>query len=432
MNCKDEINRKKSYYEGLDKAVVMTISDDFHEDWDELFNDESVSDTIKQALRFWADTVGPFGNALAFIVNNRFILEEKANIISDDDGSPALMPEEIFTTLHRLNPYTVREFLAVMPIDTITNEQLLKSCQLGDKDTFTKLITDTQCDLTPLSRLCQSCWDDNQSGMEISQDDSDFLYLLDGLSDKPATDASERRFLQAVKQLYPSAELIDDIDDPNFDANLEQYFVDYRHFCENIFENNLRYYLEWYDDFQPMEHKVLAPFLEHPFAIELMKKIEAEAQADSNPFCLPADFFDLKNRSKARSEYLHPKLELINRGAATLTELINYLAEQGYIDASPETKSLFAYRLTGFCRPEGELPQLFWSGKNGKSYELIFLVRHISERGDYKKMRQFFTGPEWVKDRDSSYALAAHSEFRRALEKFYPQIFPFEKQPSQR
>lgn len=432
MNCKDEINRKKSYYEGLEKAVVMTISDDFHEDWDELFNDESVSDAIKQALRFWADTVGPFGNALAFIVNNRFILEEKANIISDDDGSPTLMPEEIFTTLHRLNPYTVREFLAVMPIDTITNEQLLKFCQSGDKDTFTKLITDTQCDLTPLSRLCQSCWDDNQSGMEISRDDSDFLYLLDGLSDKPATDASERRFLQAVKQLYPSAELIDDIDDPNFDANLEQYFVDYRHFCENIFENNLRYYLEWYDDFQPMEHKVLAPFLEHPFAIELMKKIEAEAQADSNPFCLPADFFDLKNRSKARSEYLHPKLELINRGAATLTELINYLAEQGYIDASPEAKSLLAYRLTGFCRPEGELPQLYWSGKNGKSYELIFLVRHISERGDYKKMRQFFTGPEWVKDRDSSYALAAHSEFRRALEKFYPRIFPFEKQPSQR
>ena len=431
MNCKDEINRKKSYYEGLEKAVAMTVSDDFQKDLDEIFNDESVSGTIKQALRFWADTVGPFGNALAFIVNNRFILEEKANIISDDDGPPTLMPEEIFTTLCRLAPFTIREFLAVLPIDTITNEQLLKSCQSGDKDTFTKLITDIHCDLTPLSRLCQSCWDDNQSGIEISQDDSDFLYLLDGLSDKPATDASERRFLQAVKQLYPSAELIDDIDDPNFDANLEQYFVDYRHFCENIFENNLRYYLEWYDDFQPMEHKVLAPFLEHPFAIELKKKIEAEARTENAPFHLPANFFDLKNRSKARNEHLNPKPELINKGATTLAEFINYLAEHGYIESSHETKTLLAYRLTGFCRPENDLHPISWCGQNGKSYELIYIVKHISERGDYRKMRQFFTGPEWVKDCDSSYALAANSEFRRALEKFYPKIFPFEKQASQ-
>lgn len=432
MNCKDEINRKKSYYEGLEKAVVITVSDDFHEDWDELFNDESVSDTIKQALRFWADTVGPFGNALAFIVNNRFILEEKANIISDDDGSPTLMPEEIFTTLHRLNPYTVREFLAVMPIDTITNEQLLKSCQSGDKDTFTKLITDTQCDLTPLSRLCQSCWDDNQSGMEISRDNSDFLYLLDGLSDKPATDASERRFLQAVKQLYPSAELIDDIDDPNFDANLEQYFVDYRHFCENIFENNLRYYLEWHDDFQPKEHKLLAPFLEHPFAVELIQQIESENLANEIPFSLPPDFFNLKNKAADTREHFITKDQVRDSGVDVLTDFINYLTEHGYIRNDNRIKATMAYRLTGFCRPEGDLKPIFWCGQNGKSYELIFVVKHISERGDYRKMKKFFTGPEWVKGHDSSFALSANSEFRRALEGFYPKIFPFEKQASQR
>lgn len=432
MNCKDEIKRKKSYYEGLEKAAAMAVNDDFRKDLDEIFNDDSVSDTIKQALRFWIDTVGPFGNALAFIVNNRFILEEKDSIIGCDDGSPALLPEEIFNTLCRLAPFTIREFLAVLPIDTLINEQLLETCQSNNKDVFIKLITDIHCDLTPLSRLCQSCWDDNQSGIEISQDETDFLYLLDGLSDKPAVNASERRFQQAVKQLYPSAELIDDIDDPNFDANLEQYFIDYQYFCENIFENNLRYYLEWYDDFQPMEHKTLAPFLEHPWAIELKKKIEAEAQTENVPFLLPADFFDLKNRSKVRNEHLNPKLELINKGAANLAEFINYLAEHGYIEASLETKSLLAYRLTGFGRPEGDLLPIFWCGQNGKSYELIYIVKHISERGDYRKMRQFFTGPEWVEGHDSSYALAANSEFRRALEEFYPEIFPFEKQTSQR
>ena len=123
--------------------------------------------------------------------------------------------------------------------------------------------------------------------------------------------------------------------------------------------------------------------------------------------------------------------QLLNKGATTLAEFINYLAEHGYIESSHETKTLLAYRLTGFCRPENDLHPISWCGQNGKSYELIYIVKHISERGDYRKMRQFFTGPEWVKDCDSSYALAANSEFRRALEKFYPKIFPFEKQASQ-
>lgn len=432
MNCKDEVNRKKSYYQGLEQAVSLPLTDDFREAIDDFNSDDLISDNTKNALRFWIETVGPFSSALAYIVNNRFILEEKSNIISENDGSPALMPDEIFTTLHRLNPYTIREFLAILPIDTIVNERLLQTILSDDKETFIKLIRNLNCDLTPLSRLCQHCWDDHQSGIDISHDDDDFLNLLDSLTDTPSTDASERQFQEAAEQLYPSAELIEDEDDPNFDANLEQYFADYQHLCESLFDYYIRFYLQWHDDFQPKERKLLDPFLDHPFAVELMKQIEHEGQVDEIPFRLSDDFFDLKNRSKARSEHLHPKMSFINKGEATLTEFINYLAEQGYIDATHAAKSLFAYRLTGFCRPEGKLPQLYWCGKNGKSYELIFIVKHISERGDYKKMRQFFTGPEWVKDRDSSYALAAHSELRRALEKFYPGIFHFEKQASQR
>ena len=66
-----------------------------------------------------------------------------------------------------------------------------------------------------------------------------------------------------------------------------------------------------------------------------------------------------------------------------------------------------------------------WHGKNGKSYELIYLVRFLSDRGDYRKMRRFFTGPEWVKDRDSSYANSADSEFRIKMSEFYPEACKF-------
>lgn len=432
MNCKDEVNRKKSYYQGLEQAVAKPIPDDFLTTLDEFFSDDLVSDNAKQAMKLWTDLVAPFSSALTYIVNNRFLLEEKDDIIGGDDGMPTLLPAEIFTTLIRLAPFTIREFLAVLPIDTATNEQLLQACLNNDSTTFLKLIGEARCDLTPLSRLCQHCWDDNQSGIDISQNDTDFLYLLDSVTDTPSDDPSEQAFQQAAKQLYPSAERLADDNDPNFDANFEQYFIDYRHLCENVFENHVRYYLQWYDDFQPKEHATLDPFLEHPIAIKLMQQLESDTKAESVPFVLPDDYFAPRNRSKTRGESFMPKMELIKEGAATLTAFINYLAENGYIDATPATKTLLAYRLTGFGRPEGELPQLYWCGKNGKSYELIFIVRHISERGDYKKMRQFFTGPEWVKNRDSSYALAAHTDFRRALEKFYPKLFPFVKQASQR
>ena len=105
---------------------------------------------------------------------------------------------------------------------------------------------------------------------------------------------------------------------------------------------------------------------------------------------------------------------------------IDWLAEKGYIADDNAVKALLAYRLTGRCRPDGdELPAIEWRGKNGKSYELIYLVRYLSDRADYKKMRRFFTGPEWVKDRDSSYANAADSEFRKQMSEFYPEVCKF-------
>ena len=102
---------------------------------------------------------------------------------------------------------------------------------------------------------------------------------------------------------------------------------------------------------------------------------------------------------------------------------IDWLADKGYIADDNEVKALFAYRLTGRCRPEGkELTAIEWRGKNNKPYELIYIIKSFSDRADYKKMRLFFQGPEWVKDRDSSYANSADSEFRRQVEKFYPFI----------
>ena len=112
----------------------------------------------------------------------------------------------------------------------------------------------------------------------------------------------------------------------------------------------------------------------------------------------------------------------------TFVSFINWLTDKGYIASDNKVKALFAYRLTGRCRPKGkELPAIEWRGKNNKPYELIYIIKSFSDRGDYKKMRLFFHGPEWVKDRDSSYANSADSEFRRKISEFYPGVCELKK-----
>ena len=42
-------------------------------------------------------------------------------------------------------------------------------------------------------------------------------------------------------------------------------------------------------------------------------------------------------------------------------------------------------------------------------------------------MRRFFEGPEWVQEKDSSYAKSEDSEFRKRMSELYPEICEFKK-----
>ncbi len=43
-------------------------------------------------------------------------------------------------------------------------------------------------------------------------------------------------------------------------------------------------------------------------------------------------------------------------------------------------------------------------------------------KGKYDKMRCFFTGPDWPKDRHSSYAKGADYHLKETLHKLYPTL----------
>ena len=429
MNGKDEIIKKKLYIEGLKQAIEMSLPEEAIRDVDEILQDDETEESIKETMRLWKELCGPFDNAIVFVHNNRFLVEEKENIINDDSEAVFMMPEEMFNTLSKLLKSTVMEFLSVLGIPSNEKTQLLECVENGDKDAFVSALEHAQCDLTALARLCSCCMDDSSTGAEMKGDD--FTYYLDYMAGHlhEKNGADNGKMLEAIKRWQPSAEVLDDDDS---DEALNRYFSDYRHFLETDLATNLHYYWDWYDDFTLKERNLIDPILGNPMAKELIDKIWEEYQKPkpkpAEPFTLPEDFFDWQHKSDTPKEYFYMDDAFKKKGVDTIVAFIDWLADKGYIADVNEVKALFAYRLTGRCRPEGEeLPVIEWHGKNGKSYELIYLVRFLSDRGDYRKMRRFFTGPEWVKDRDSSYANSADTEFRIRMAEFYPEACEFKK-----
>ena len=426
MNGIDEISKKKLYIEGLKQAIALPLPEELGRDLEEIFQDDETEEDIKETMRLWIEVEGPFSNAIVFVHNNRFLVEEKDAILNGDEETPFMMPDAIFNILRTLLKTTVMEFLSVLQIPSNEKTQLLDCVERDDKAGFVSLLERTQCDTTALAKLCSNCMDGSSVGFEMKDDDLCYYleHVASRLNKKESDD--EERMLEAVKRFQPSAEVL--MADDDSDEALNRYFTDYRHFLETDLATHLHYYWDWYDDFTLKERNLIEPILDHPLAVDLVNRIWEEYKAgfDDTPFSLPDDFFHSRCAADD-TEHLHIKLSVEDKGAALFAEFINYVAEKGYIEDSPAVKNLFAYRLTGYYRPEGDLPTIVWNGRNGKSYELIYLIRYLCDRGDYKKMRRFFKGPEWVKEKDSSYAHSADTDFRRKMSEFYPDVCEFRK-----
>ena len=429
MNCDDEIVKRKLYYDGLKRVINDPIPKKQAKDVDEAIEDEETDENLRETLRLWKEVFAPLCNAIVFIHNNRFLLDEKEDIINEDAADqPFMLPDEIFKTLKTLLKTTVMEFLSVLPVGSSEKKDLFDKIEQDDKEGFRTLLEESRCDTTTLAKLCASCLDDSFNGENI--EDEDFPYLLDYMADRlEKSEADDRDLvLEAVKQWQPSSELINTDDS---DETLYQYFSDYRHFIETNLRVFLFYYWDWYDDFLLKERNMIEPIIDNPLAEDLVEAIWKEYEASrmeeqNEPIAIPTDFFSPTNLSTRKHEHFSPKDEVVARGVEAFSAFTNYLVEKGYI--TDDDKALFAYRMTGRCRPEEEdLPVIEWHGKNNKPYELIYIIRSFSERGDYKKMKLFFQGPKWVVGKDSSYADSADSEFRRFLAGLYPEICKFKK-----
>ena len=180
MNNREGVNRKKEYYDWLKAVVAEPLDENRKASMATFMGLDSVSDEAKETMKFSTEVVQPFGNALAYIVNNRFIIEDKAFLMENDTDDPPMTPHEIFAVLDYLIPSTVREFLGVLKIESVVMEQLFALWIDDDADEFAALLQKENCDLTRISRLCRCCWDDAFSVSEIPN--SEVPMMIDALS----------------------------------------------------------------------------------------------------------------------------------------------------------------------------------------------------------------------------------------------------------
>lgn len=416
MNEKEAIRRNKLYYEGLERAIAQPVPEEVGKMIDEILNDPEQDEDYRTILHFWKKVVGPLDVAIAFVHDNRVLPQHKEIVINDETETPFMQPDEIFNTLRYLAPFTAGEFLAALKISSDDRKQLLNLVEANDKEGFVSMLESTHCDTTSLARLCSRCMGDAMAGLFMTEEERAFA--IDHLVGTFYDEVDNKKAQESVAEMQSYYEREED--NPE---STKKFYADFMDFLVNQLTADLHYYWNYYDIFTLKERNLIEPVLDNPQYVGLVNEIWDDYR-NSLVYTLPDDFFNSKcDNDDTQHLYLKPSVE--NLGVEAFTEFINYVAEKGFIENSPSAKNLFAYRLSGYYRPEEELPTIIWNGKNNKSYELIYILRYLCDRADYKKMRRFFEGCDWVKEKDSSYAISADSEFRRRMSDLFPSICPF-------
>ena len=397
MDYISEAERLKLYYKGLEEAGssknIATAHPDLvsgHEDSDD--NAESL-----ETDSFYLHSMLPLYYKLAYVYNNRFIHED----ISLYHPAPqrVLTAKEIYDALQVFAPYAVPEIIRTIGSSSATMTLLQQAFDALDEDAFVHIIDTSDCDLLLTSCICADVW-------------PKIVYFTDPSDEDIANslDVVASIFRNEEHPIQRSSKELSEATDSLFeDGDEDTYMRKYERYNQDLFDYMCQFYRDNYDRFKSKERKQIEPII-----------LQGGGYIDSE-FYLPDDYFAFQNEALDTKEYfgLHP--DVIKAGVKPFVQLMDYLAEAGYIDESAATKQLFAYRFSGRMRPEKVEP-IEWRGKNSNSYELIYLVRNLTERANYRKMRNFFFGPKWVKDRDSSYARGADYHLKETLHKLYPTL----------
>lgn len=397
MDYLSEAERLKLYYKGLNEAGGAKQIAAAHPD---MVPDNDKADTssfLQEDDDFYLKVLLPLYYKLAYVYNNRFIHEDL--LLYEPDPQRVWTAKEIYDALQVFAPYAVPELIRTIGCSSATMARMQEAFDAQDEDAFVHIIDTSDCNLLLTSCICEDVWPKIVYYTDPSDEDItnslDVVASMLGREDHPLS-RSSRELSEAAEPFFE-------------DGDEESYMRKYERYNRDLFDYMCEFYRDNYDRFKAKERRQIEPI------------ILAGGGSIAPDFHLPDDYFSFRNESGKTEEYFGVHPDVIKAGPERFVQLIEYLADSGYIDSSTEAKNLFAYRFSGRMRPEMVVP-LEWHGRNGKGYELIYLVKMLTERGDYRKMRQFFYGPAWPKDRYSSYARSADYSLKAYLHNLYPTL----------
>lgn len=169
------------------------------------------------------------------------------------------------------------------------------------------------------------------------------------------------------------------------------------------------------------------PYIE-PMLNDLMENMEksvSEEDCEDETFTLPENYFTGIKPSENRDEYLAGSFFDTTADVYKFVELINYIADRGFIENNKATKELLAFRLSGRLRPttQGELKKITWMGGAAHGADCLFLMKCINSKSKFSKMSNFFEADfpplKECKDRVHS----AGTDFMKKLNSLFPSIY---------
>lgn len=414
MDYISEGERQKLYNKGLKTASEYHLPDGVLSVIRDNLADPRFGVLYRETVSLTCNVLAPLHRVISFIINNRWIHEYMGELAEQaKENSIQCTAEDIYLSLCSVESYTAEEIIRTIGADSATIERLRQCYRERDLQTFAVTINENHCGLQTISWLCRNIWPDTSS--VFSQPFEDIFTAMDALSltNTVEQDNSAQTLLRSGERVADEALKIMNGDD----GDAQRYFTAQYENAKNTLVWLRGLYTDNIKSFKLRERRIIEAILARPEATAIPQAQES----DGDGFGLPADYFSQMSGLGYADEHFNLRHEVVAAGAERFAELVNYLSESGYIENSLAVKQLFAYRFSGRMRPEMVVP-LEWHGRNGKGYELIYLVKMLTERGDYRKMRQFFYGPAWPKDRYSSYAKNANCNLKEHLKKLYPTI----------
>ena len=420
------IEHKKLYYEELEEAAKITPEEKKIRDLCLATSDAiKKSDYSEVAVKF--DELGH--------VLDEFMNKSKFNIQKPDIDSGSIeLPNT--PTIPKLD---LDKFLS-LPVDSkeeaSTNPGLIAmldilyalAVEFGACVPFGRLHLTVTLEKAGIKELCQKekleQYNEDVSALLCCGEDKDLIKdIIDDLTIDLGGDRGD-----VDKIINPCLDMISSLKEVNLPSVIGNGVALVREMLQDVFM-----YIKGEDPIVGMlndkEKKAFDSIIHQPFMEpvinKMMEAIKEEAEQNSvedETFTLPDNYFSGTSLSTNQEEYLTSIFWGNKCCVEDFVDLINYIADRGFIENNKATKQLLAFRLTGRLRPDGELPKIKWNGKAAKGADCAFLMKCSDAKSRFSQMKEFFEA-DFPKDNDDIFPNNANVDFIRKLHELFPKIY---------